>query len=140
VNDTLRPEIRAGIDQKIREVEALRKRREQQQGLGRPIVAARMRDHQLVMVGNRMLCYANWRTFHDFLRDFLFNLLGQPWLVSEREKIAADRHRIVRWYDQAVEDVRSTALMRGGISVVPMTGAADLCRRRVSEGGIQARI
>jgi hypothetical protein len=124
VNDTLPPEIRAGIDQKIREVEALRKRREQQQGLGRPIVAAKMRDYQLVMVGNRMLRSANWRTFHDFLRDFLFNLLGQPWLAREREKIAADRHRMVRWYDQAVEDAGTSASMRGGISVAPMTGAA----------------
>jgi hypothetical protein len=124
VNDTLPPEIRAGIDQKIREVEALRKRREQQQGLGRPIVAAKMRDHQLVVVGDRMLCSANWRTFHDFLRDFLFSFLGQQWLATEREKVAAEQHRIVRWYDQVVEDVRLTASMRRGISVAPMTGAA----------------
>jgi hypothetical protein len=124
VDDALRPEIQAGIDQKIREVEALRQRREQQQGLGRPIVAAKMRDHQLVVVGNKMLWSANWRTFHDFLRDFLFNWLGQQWLVTERRKDADERHTIVRWFDQAAEDARLTGSMRGGISVAPMIGAS----------------
>jgi hypothetical protein len=123
VSDSLSPEIRAGIDQKIREAEALRKRREQQQGLGRPIVAVKMRAHQIVVVGHRMLCSEKWRTFHDFLRDFLFDLLGQEWLAQERAKALTDRHRIVRWFDQAIDSIRTTGSTESGIYIAPMTGA-----------------
>ena len=123
VTDSLPPEIRAGIDQRIREVTALRRRCEQQQGLGRSIVATKKGDKQIVVVGHRMLCSANWRTFHDFLRDFLFNHLGHEWVARERAKPAADRHRIVRWYDQAIESFGTTAPTNTGIYIAPMTGA-----------------
>jgi SEC-C motif len=88
----LNPELQAAIDQRIKGSEALHVRRRQQQGLGRPIIAAKLKDHQFVAVGNRVHYSAQWRTFHDFLRDFLFGLLGKEWLNSEYAKQAANRH------------------------------------------------
>jgi hypothetical protein len=102
---------------------ALRRRAEQQQGLGRPIVATKIDDNQIVVVGHRMLSSANWRTFHDFLRDFLFDHLGREWLARECAKPAANRHWIVRWYDEAIRVIGTTAPTNTGIHVAPMTGA-----------------
>jgi len=82
-----------------------------------------MGDNQIVVVGHRMLCSANWRTFHDFLRDFLLDHLGHEWVARERAKPAPDRHRIVRWYDQTIEGFGTTAPTNTGVCVTPMTGA-----------------
>ena len=47
------PDSQAAFAQRIKESEALRVRREKQQGLGRPIIAAKLRDHRMVAVGKR---------------------------------------------------------------------------------------
>src|ERR1700731_4650253 len=80
--------------------------REKQQGLGRPIVTAKLRHGQMVAVGNRVHLSPTWRTFHDFLRDHLFSLLGKEWLEAEQAKAPTERHRILQWFDQATEVVR----------------------------------
>lgn len=117
------PEIQAAIGQHMRQAEALRVRREKQQGLGRPIVAAKLPEHQMVAVGTRVLFSDTWKTFHDFLRDFLFNLLGKEWVEAERAKPAESRHRIWRWYEQAIEDARRLGTKTGEVYTAPMTGA-----------------
>jgi hypothetical protein len=94
-------ERQAAIDLRIKQVNALNARREKQQGLGRPIIAAKLRDHQMVAVGNRVHFSTKWRTFHDFLRDHLFSLLGKEWGEAELAKPPEERHRILRWFDQA---------------------------------------
>jgi SEC-C motif len=119
----LPPEARIDIDQKRRGLEALRVRREKQQGLGRPIIAFKARDHQLVAVGGRLHYSKNWKTFHDFLRDFLFGLLSKEWLDAERIKPASERHPILRWFYQASEDSQRSATKHGDIYSAPMTGA-----------------
>jgi hypothetical protein len=116
-------EAQAGIDQKSKSMEALRVRREKQQGLGRPIVAFKMQRHQMVFVGNRMHSSPNWKTFHDFLRDFLFGLFGKEWLEAERAKRPADHHRILQWFDQGREDTRRDGTKHGEVYIAPMTGA-----------------
>jgi hypothetical protein len=116
-------EFEATIDQRVKEVNALRVRREKQQGLGRPIIAAKLDDHQLVIVGNRVHCSANWRTFHDFLRDHFFRLLGKEWIEAEQAKPPENRHRILQWFDEWTEVARRTGTETGGIYSAPMTGA-----------------
>jgi hypothetical protein len=112
------------IDRKLKELEALRVRREKQQGLGRPIIALNAGDYQLVNVGARVYHSKNWRTFHDFLRDFLFGSLGKEWFEAERGKPPSGRHMMMRWFDHAVEDSQRTATKCGEIYSAPMTGAA----------------
>jgi hypothetical protein len=107
----------------MRQSEALRLRREKQQGLGRPIVAAKLRQGQMVAVGNRVHLSPTWRTFHDFLRDHLFRLLGKEWLKAEEIKPRADRHRILQWFDQATEVARLAGVNSDGIYSFAMTGA-----------------
>jgi hypothetical protein len=117
------PDSRAAFAQGMREAEALRVRREKQQGLGRPIIAAKLRDHQMVAVGKRVHFSDKWHTFHDFLRDHLFGLLGKEWGAVELAKPPEKRHRILRWFDQATEDARRTGTKIGDVYTAPMSGA-----------------
>ena len=99
-------------------------RREKQQGLGRPIIATKLNSgHQMVAVGNRVHFSKAWRTFHDFLRDHLFTLLGKEWLEAEMAKPGENRHRILQWFDQATETARRMGTKNGEIYSAPMTGA-----------------
>jgi hypothetical protein len=118
------PDSQVAFAQAMREAEALRVRREKQQGLGRPIIAAKLRDHQMVAVGKRVHFSDKWHTFHDFLRDHLFSLLGKEWGAAELAKPPEERHRILRWFDQATEDARRTGTKTGEVYTAPMSGAA----------------
>ncbi len=117
------PDSQAAFAQGMREAEALRVRREQQQGLGRPIIAAKLRNHQMVAVGKRVHFSDKWHTFHDFLRDHLFGLLGKEWGAAELAKPPEERHRILRWFDQATADARQTGTKTGKVYTAPMSGA-----------------
>ncbi len=116
-------EFWAEIDQRMKEANALRVRREKQQGLGRPIIAAKLSNHQIVAVGNRVHFSATWRTFHDFLRDHFLSLLGKEWLEAEQAKPPENRHRMLQWFDQAADFTRRTGTISDGIYRAPMTGA-----------------
>ena len=117
-------ERRAAMDLCLKQANALNARREKQQGLGRPIIAPKLRDHQMVAVGNRIHFSTKWRTFHDFLRDHLVGLLGKEWGEAELAKPAEERHRILRWFDQATEDTRRNGTKIGEVYTAPMSGAA----------------
>jgi hypothetical protein len=103
---SLSPEIWAGIDQKLKETKALHARREKQQGLGRPIISTKTDSGRIIIVGNRVYHSPAWRTFHDFLRDYLISQLGKEWFEAEQAKLAAQRHPIVRWAEQFLQTVK----------------------------------
>jgi hypothetical protein len=117
------PDSQTAFAQRIKESEARRVRREKQHGLGRPIIAAKLRDHQMLAVGKRVHWSDKWHTFHDFLRDHLFGLLGKDWGAAELAKPLEERHRILRWFDQATEHARRTGTKTGEVYTAPMTGA-----------------
>jgi hypothetical protein len=117
-------EHQAAFEQSQREFKARGARREKQQGLGRPIIAAKLNSgHQMAAVGNRVHFSTAWRTFHDFLSDHLFTLLGKEWVAAEMAKPLENRHRILQWFDQATETARRTGTKNGEIYSAPMTGA-----------------
>lgn len=109
--------------QALRQANALNARREKQQGLGRPIVAAKMHNGQVVAVGKRVCFSAQWKTFHDFLRDHFFGLLGKNWMEAELAKPVECRHRILQWFDQATQAALSAGTKVGEVYSAPMTGA-----------------
>ena len=106
------------------EMNALNARREKQQGFGRPIIAAKLdHGHQMVAVGKRVYWSQKWKTFHDFLKDHLFALLGKEWGEAELVKPKEQRHQIFRWFDQATEATMRLGTKAGEIHLAPMTGA-----------------
>src|SRR5690349_4969285 len=72
--------------------------RERQQGLGKPIISADFNGTRFVAVKNRLLHSKHWRTFHDFLADYIKVALGHEWGNAEIAKPLESRHPILIWY------------------------------------------
>ena len=120
---TLPPALWSEINRRRQEVEATQRRRQQQQGLGRPIISDRFAGQRVVAVGNRLYYSEKWRTFHDFLRDYLVGTLAPDWANAEQKKLIADRHPILRWYARAAEQAKLLQVADGTMITGPMTGA-----------------
>lgn len=73
--------------------------RQKQQGLGRNIVSAEMGDRRLVAVGKTLHWSTGWKTFPDFLADYIKAKLGSAWGNAEIAKPLAERHPLMQWYD-----------------------------------------
>lgn len=118
--EKLRPELTA----KIAELEALQKQREQQQGLGRPVISTVSEGYRLVMVGSA--CYSSkaWRTLHDFLLDYIKIILGREWFSSEFKKQLSEQHPVIQWYKLVNKHLRDHFETPGKVHSAPMTGAA----------------
>ncbi|MGH7368268.1 MAG: SEC-C domain-containing protein [Candidatus Rokuibacteriota bacterium] len=80
------PSIGRDLQHRIREFEARELQRQQQQGLGRPIVSALFQGHRLVAVRGRLRFSKEWKTFHDFLMHYIkiVRLLDATWARAMR--------------------------------------------------------
>lgn len=72
--------------------------RQQQQGLGKPIISADMAGYRMVAVGNELRYSKDWKVFPDFLAAYLKDILGEAWGKLELGKPLAERHPIMQWY------------------------------------------
>lgn len=98
--------------------------RTRQQGLGRPIISFEAKGHRLVAVNNRLMYGKSWKTFHDFLSDYIKTAIGPEWGNLEIAKPLADRHPILQWYDAVCTYQReSMRIASGVVTSAPMTGA-----------------
>ena len=112
------------LQQKIRRMEAQQAQRKKQQGLGKGILSEELQGQRIVCVGSKVHYSDNWRTFHDFLQSYLIKTLGIGWFKGEHAKPGAERHQIVRWYDQFLADAKRLGETIDGVTSAPMTGAA----------------
>jgi len=96
--------------------------RQQQQGLGRPIIATKTGDQRLVVVGDSLYHSPKWKTFPDFLSDYLKMVLDREWGNSEIKKPLHNRHTILQWYDEYCAYQRRYLYSSGAIISSPMTG------------------
>ncbi|MBU0825289.1 MAG: SEC-C domain-containing protein [Alphaproteobacteria bacterium] len=87
------------IEQARTQWQARERVREKQQGLGRPIIAAKVGDEQVVAIGNKLVSSRNWKTFPDFLQDYLKTKLDPAWGNAEIAKPLEQRHTIMQWYE-----------------------------------------
>lgn len=118
------------IDHAIAEVARLRQRaeaaqvqRERQQGLGSPIISIEHQGYRFVAVKNRLLHSKGWKTFHDFLFDYIKMAIGPEWGNAEIAKPLEQRHPILIWYQKLCEYQRTFITEPGKVSSAPMTGA-----------------
>jgi hypothetical protein len=119
----LLPNFDEQLGRAMRRADAERAQREKQQGLGRPIVSAEVAGHRVVAVGSTVYTSKRWKTFHDFLRQYLIGQLGADWFKIEQAKPLDQRHPVVRWYDQAIADAQGNSTKVGEVYSGPMSGA-----------------
>ena len=71
--------------------------RQKQQGKGRPIIAGTVAGHQVVAVGKEVHWSTKWKTFADFLADYMKKKLGTEWAKAELAKSPPERHSLMQW-------------------------------------------
>src|SRR3990172_1878347 len=103
--------------------EALHVQRERQQGLGKPIISAEAFGHRFVAVKNRLLHSQRWRTFHDFLCDYIKTAMGSDWGNTELAKPLEQRHPILVWYYHVCIQQQRFVKEPGKVHSAPITGA-----------------
>jgi len=104
--------------------EAKEHQRLEQQGLGRPIVATTTSNgYQFVAVKDRLLHSNRWKTFHDFLIDYLKVVIGAEWGNAELKKPLDQRHPILVWYHKLCEQLQLFIEEPGKVASARMTGA-----------------
>lgn len=96
--------------------------RETQQGLGRPIIGAKVKDHQIVAVGKTIYWSKKWKTFPDFLADYIKRKVGSGWGNAEIAKLLADRHPLMQWYDAYCRYQEQTIKTPGEVHSTDITG------------------
>jgi len=118
------PQLSAALSLQLARLQAKQQQREKQQGLGREIISEHFQGYRLVAVGNRVYYSKDWRTFHDFLRDYLKSVFGRGWGEAELKKPVAERHPLVQWHDLMVAHFKANTQAGRDIRSAPMTGAA----------------
>jgi hypothetical protein len=98
--------------------------RQTQQGLGKPVISAQWQGHQFVAVGNTLHYSKTWKTFIDFLSDYLKTKIGSEWGNAEIAKPLAERHPLMQWYDALCRLQRKYITTPGQPSKMPVTGVA----------------
>ena len=109
----------------FRRQEAREHQRRLMQGLGRPIISSESNGYRLVAVGNEIRWSNRWRTFHDFLTDYIKYLLTPEWGTAELAKPEGEPHPLFRWFGKAGEYQRhiAAAAKPGEIFSAAMAGA-----------------
>lgn len=115
------PAVPPDVLARFKQQEAAELIREQQQGLGNPIVATKMNEQQVVAAGNTIHWSRRWKTFADFLGDYIKGILGSDWGNSEIAKPVHERHPVMQWYEELCHFQRKH-LVQGEIKSAPATG------------------
>ena len=99
--------------------------REQQQGLGKPILSLKHRDHQIVAVGKSLYFSPKWKTFPDFLSDYMKIITTGEWGNAEIKKPFEERHPAIQWYDDYCRYQKLHQKKEGEIFSAPVTGVVN---------------
>jgi hypothetical protein len=97
--------------------------REKQQGFGKPIISTFCNGQRFVAVKDKIFHSPKWKTFHDFLHEYIKILLGGEWAEKELKKPEAERHPLLNWYEMTARFQNQFIKEPGKIHIAPMTGA-----------------
>jgi hypothetical protein len=89
---------KTGIEEDIQKSYHKEKIREAKYGSVRPIISTDFHGYKIVASGNHLNYSKKWKTFHDFLFDYLRTTLGNEWGAAELKKDPAERHPVIQWY------------------------------------------
>jgi hypothetical protein len=72
--------------------------------------------NQIVAVRNTLYWSDKWKTFPDFLADYIKQKIGSDWGNTEIGKPFAERHPLLQWYDALCHYQRETIRTPGEVS------------------------
>ncbi len=117
------PEAIARMQLEYARHEAREHQRRLMQGLGRPIISFENQGYRIVCVGKDVRWSKTWRTFPDFLFDYIKVKLTPEWGNAELAKPEAERHPLLKWYHKVCTFQRMPPKGPDGVYQAEMTGA-----------------
>lgn len=110
--------------QQVDKLKAKDIQRKLQQGLGNPIISTEHNGDRIVAVANEVY-RGNWKTFHDFLCDYIKLAIGSDWGNNELKKLYEYRHPIIKIYNKICDYQQTFVTTPGNIHSAPFTGAVS---------------
>ncbi len=111
------------IQRMLKQQEAKIIQQQRQQGLGNPIVSAEFNGSRLVAVRNKLHYSKNWKTFNDFLSDYLKIVFEKEWWLRSFNRPREEPHPIMHWAHLIQEQHSAIPIEPNKISSIPATGA-----------------
>ena len=117
------PEQFARMQLEAARFEAREHQRRLMQGLGRPIISWEGPNGlRFVAIGKMLRWSRAWRTFPDFLSDYIKHALTPEWGNAELKKPLEERHPLLQWYHKLCEFQRAQVKNANGIYQTQATG------------------
>jgi hypothetical protein len=117
--------LKTTLHKKYDEHKALEIQRQKQQGLGKPIISTNFKGHRFVAIGKELHWSEKWKTFHDFLFDYLKICFGKDWWFGELGKAPNEKHPILIWAELLGKYTTGNYNTSDKIHSTPTTGAID---------------
>lgn len=117
--------IQADLNRIIKHQNAKEKIRQQQQGLGKPIISEKYQGHQVVAIGNKVYLSKTWKTFPDFLHFLMAEVFGRQWFADQKKLPIEQRHPVSIWSEKIYELTQSNQNVVGEVFSMPSTGAVN---------------
>jgi hypothetical protein len=89
---------------------------ERRYGKVRPVIHADWRGKKWIAVGDRVLASEHWKTFVDFLQDYIKFVLTPEWGRAELQLPLERRHTVMQWYDGVCDFQRQHVKVPGAIA------------------------
>lgn len=125
IDGVARLPFHALIQQKISEHQAAESRRIDQQGKAKPIISNTFHDYRFVAVKDRLYYSAQWKTFHDFLFQYLVDVLLIKIGKEDLKKPRSDQHPVTTWYQDSCSYKNPKIKVPGEITESKMIGAVS---------------
>ena len=93
------PPLPASVMIKLKERLQAEQERKTKYGEVRPVIHADFNGYKFVAVGSKLYYSKDWKTFPDFLLEFIKLILGKDWGKDELSKPLESRHAIMKWDD-----------------------------------------
>ncbi len=86
-------------------------------GMVRPIISTDYQGQKVIAVGERLYFNPKWKTFVDFLHDYIKDVFGAAWWNIERSKPSNLKSIVHQWADAPMNTKSKTGKMRVSYSL-----------------------
>ncbi|KHE92338.1 MAG: SEC-C motif protein [Candidatus Scalindua brodae] len=122
ISKTVEPNLFSRLPENIQKKIIEDEKKTAKQGAVRPIISLDAKGYKFVAVGNQLHYSKNWKTFHDFLHDYIKKILDPKWGNAELKKPFEQRHPVIQWYNSVCTFLKKNIKKEGEIHSAVCTG------------------
>jgi hypothetical protein len=96
--------------------------KEKKYGEVKSIIHTYSKNKKFLAVGSNLYFSEKWKTFPDFLFEFVWRIFGKEWYDSETSKSIYEQNEIVKWFNKSLEFSESQIPNHEGLIVANPNG------------------